>query len=118
MPDHFDAAGGLERQPHFEYSPVAEPRECHDHITPEEQYVRSFSKFQVSQNDKKRSLQEKKQSHFDQISRKSHQANRKREKPEYPKHACHGKSSSPKCDHRLSTQHYTGKGKTCKQNWI
>lgn len=59
MPDHFDAAGGLERQPHLEYSPVAESRECHDHITPEEQYVRSFSEFQVSQNDKKRSLQEK-----------------------------------------------------------
>jgi hypothetical protein len=75
-PDCFDAAGGLERQSHFEYSPVAEPCERHDHITPEEQYVRSLGKFQVSQNDKKRSLQEKKQSHLDQISRKSHQANR------------------------------------------
>ena len=78
----------------MEYGPVTEPRKGNDHITPEEQYVRSFGEFQISQNDEKRSLQEKKQGHLDQIPCKSHQANRECEEPEYSKHACHGKSSS------------------------
>lgn len=82
--------GGLKRQSHLEYGPIAETGERYDHISPEEQDVCSLGKFQISQNDEKRSLQEKQQSHFNEISSKGHEANSQREEAEYPKHACHG----------------------------
>lgn len=96
--------------------PVAEAGKGHDHISPEQQDIGSFREFQVTEQHEKCRLQEKKQSHFDQVAGKSHKSDGECEEAKDAEHACQEKSPFPMYTRLLnSIPHYTRKSYKCKR---
>lgn len=65
---------GLQRHSHLKDCPIAEACKGDNHITPEEQNVRSFRKFQITEQYEKGGLHEEQQSHFNQVAGESHKS--------------------------------------------
>jgi hypothetical protein len=79
----------LEWKPHLEDRPIREAQERKDHISPEHQYVGSFGKIQISEQNEYGRLGEEQERHLDHVARIRHQCDDQCPKAKYPKHTCH-----------------------------
>ncbi|MNZ78803.1 hypothetical protein D3C78_973920 [compost metagenome] len=62
----------LEWQTHLENRPIAKASDRYNHVSPEKQDIRSFSKLQVTKKNEKCCLQEKQKGHLGQVAGKGH----------------------------------------------
>lgn len=78
---------GLQWHSHLKDCPIAEACKGDNHITPEEQNVRSFRKFQITEQYEKGGLHEEQQSHFNQVAGESHKSDGQCEEAKNAEHA-------------------------------